>query len=131
MQESTLTDESHEYLSQSQRQMESEMHGTADESISTAAQTSKLVVKSSSKGDCIPIKVKGCEGAYIDYLRAPLHVISKEVKGPKRKRKGPRGGVVCNENDECPIAYAHCTRSSPKVILQRFFLFNDRKFHFP
>jgi len=41
-----------------------------------------------------PVMVEGCEGAYIDYLDVPLSVISRELKAPKRKRKGPRGGVV-------------------------------------
>jgi len=41
-----------------------------------------------------PVLVEGCEGPYVDYLNVPLSVITQELKAPKRKRKGPRGGVV-------------------------------------
>jgi len=41
-----------------------------------------------------PLSVEGCDGPYIDYLDVPLSFISQQLKAPKRKRKGPRGGVV-------------------------------------
>lgn len=38
--------------------------------------------------------LEGCEVPYIDYLQMPLSSIKEQIQEPKRKRKGPRGGVT-------------------------------------
>jgi hypothetical protein len=38
--------------------------------------------------------LEGCEVPYIDYLQMPLAAIKEHIREPKKKRKGPRGGVT-------------------------------------
>lgn len=40
-----------------------------------------------------PFMVEGCDGPYKDYLNVPVALIKRQMKSPKSKRKGPRGGV--------------------------------------
>lgn len=81
------------------------MKDSTGSSSSRGGATTTTIVSSSdlsSIGDSsgqTPISVDGCECPYIDYLTVPLSVVSKQLKAPKRKRKGPRGGVVSSQHN--------------------------------
>jgi hypothetical protein len=62
------------------RALKNRNNGTRKASSGTAVQTRFLL--------------EGCEVPYIDYLQMPLSSIKEHISEPKRKRKGPRGGVT-------------------------------------